>query len=92
MSQGKYSSEILQRFHMENCKPMDTTLDTNWRKEHGSSGEELDATISRKLMGSLMDLVNTRPNIYYAVNQLSQAMVKPTKLYWKATKHLLRYL
>ena len=28
----------------------------------------------------------------YAVNQLSQEMVRPTKLYWKATKHVLRYL
>ena len=30
--------------------------------------------------------------ICYVVNQLSQAMVKPTKLYWKAGKHVLRYL
>ena len=39
-----------------------------------------------------MYLVNTRPDIYYAVNQLSQAMVKPTKLFWKAGKHVLKYL
>ena len=32
-----------------------------------------------------MYLVNTRPDICYAVNQLSQAMVKPTKLFWKAS-------
>ena len=39
-----------------------------------------------------MYLVNTRPNICFIVNQLSQAMVKPTKLFWKAGKHVLRYL
>ena len=39
-----------------------------------------------------MYLVNTRPDICYAVNQLSQAMAKPTKLFWKAGKHVLRYL
>jgi hypothetical protein len=39
-----------------------------------------------------MYLVNTRPDICYAVNQLSQAMVKPTKLFWKVGKHVLRYL
>ena len=39
-----------------------------------------------------MYLVNTQPDICYAVNQLSQAMVKPTKLFWKAGKHVLRYL
>jgi hypothetical protein len=39
-----------------------------------------------------MYLVNMRPDICYAVNQLSQAMVNPTKLFWKAGKHVLRYL
>ena len=39
-----------------------------------------------------MYLVNTRPNICYIANQLSQAMVKPTKIFWKAGKHVLRYL
>ena len=39
-----------------------------------------------------MYLVNTRPNLSFAVNQLSQDMVQPTKLFWKATKHVLIYL
>ena len=39
-----------------------------------------------------MYLVNTRPYICYAMNRLSQAMVKPTKLFWKASRHVLRYL
>ena len=77
---------------MERCKPMETPLVGNWRKVDATSGEVVDATIYRQLMGSLMYLVNTRPYICYAVNQLSQAMVKPTKLFWKAGKHVLRYL
>eukprot|EP00253_Pinus_taeda_P022633 PITA_22633 len=63
VSQGKYANEILRRFHMEKCKPMQTPL-----------------------------AVNTRPDLCFALNQLSQAMVQPTKLFWKATKHVLRYL
>jgi hypothetical protein len=92
VSQGKYAREILGKFHMEGCKPMDTPLPGNWRKEDATSGEVVDATVYRQLVGSLMYLVNTRPDICYAVNQLSQAMVKPTKLFWKASKHVLRYL
>eukprot|EP00253_Pinus_taeda_P024976 PITA_24976 len=53
VSQGKYANEILKRFHMEKCKPMQSPI---------------------------------------AVNQLSQAMVQPTELIWKAAKHVLRYL
>ena len=71
---------------------MDTPLLGNWRKEDATLAEVVDATVYQQLVGSLMYLVNTRPDICYAVNQLSQAMVKPTKLFWKADKHVLRYL
>jgi hypothetical protein len=92
VSQGKYAREILGKFHMEGCKSMDTPLPGNWRKEDATSREVVDATVYRHLVGSLMYLVNMRPDICYAVNQLSQVMVKPTKLFWKAGKHVLRYL
>ena len=91
VSQGKYAQEILEKFHMQGCKPIDTPLPGGWRKEDATLAEVVDATIYRQLVGSLMYLVNTRPNICYVVNQLSQAMVKPTKLFWKAGKHVLRY-
>eukprot|EP00253_Pinus_taeda_P007820 PITA_07820 len=83
VSQGKYANEILRRFHMEMCKPMQTPLAGNWRKEDATSGEVVAATVYQQLVGSLMYLVNTRPDLCFAVNQLSQAMVQPTKLFWK---------
>jgi hypothetical protein len=92
VSQGKYAREILGKFHMEGFKPMDTPLLGNWRKEYATSGEVVDAIVYQQLVGSLMYLVNMRPNIFYAVNQLIQVMVKPTKLFWKEGKHVLRYL
>ena len=92
MSQGKYANEILRRFHMEKCKPMQTPLAGNWRKEDATSGEVVAATVYQQLVGSLMYLVNTRLDLCFAVNQLSQAMVQPTKLFWKAVKHVIRYL
>ena len=92
MSQGKYARETLEKFHMQGCKPIDTPLPGNWRKEDATSAEVVDATIYRQLVGSLMCLVNTRSDICYAVNQLSQAMFKPSKLFLKAGKHVLRYL
>ena len=68
MSQGKYAWEIIGKFHMEDCKPMDTPLTGNWRKEDATSAEVVDATVYRQLVGSLMYLVNTRLDICYAVN------------------------
>jgi hypothetical protein len=92
VSQGKYAREILGKFHMEGCKPMDTPLPRNWRKEDATSGEVVDSTVYQQLVGSLMYLVNRRLDIFYVVNQLSQVMVKPTKLFWKEGKNVLRYL
>jgi len=77
---------------MEKCKPMQSPLVGNWRKEDATSGEVVATTIYQQLVGSLMYLVNTRVDLCFAVNQLSQAMVQPTKLFWKAAKHVLRYL
>ena len=65
VSQGKYVNEILW---METCKPMETPLATNWRKETATLGEEVDVTIYQGLVGSLMYLVNTWPNMCFWVN------------------------
>ena len=91
VSQGKYANTILKKFHMESRKPMETPLVGNWRKEDDTSGDVVASTIYQQLVGSLMYLVNTRPDLCFAVNQLSQAMVQPTKLFWKAKNHVLRY-
>eukprot|EP00253_Pinus_taeda_P031847 PITA_31847 len=68
VEQGKYTYEILHRFHMQDCNPMDTHLATNWRKDYASIGEVVDSIIYRQLVYSLMYLVNTRTNICFSVN------------------------
>ena len=77
---------------MEDCKPMSTPLVTNWRKIYASSLEEFDHTMYCQLIGSLMYLVNTRPDISFAVNSLSQFMVDPWRVHWTAAKHVLCYI
>ena len=68
---------------MESSKPMETPLTGNLRKEDATSWEVVEVIVYKKLVGSLMYLVNTWIDMCYAVNQLSQAMVRLTKLYWK---------
>ena len=63
VSQGKYAGEILEKFHMQGCKPIDTPLPGNWKKEDATSAEVVVATVYRQLVGSLMYLFNTRPDI-----------------------------
>ena len=47
VSQRKYAKQILRKFHMEGSKPMETPLAGNWRKEDGTSGNVVDATVYR---------------------------------------------
>ena len=77
---------------MDMYKPMETPIVGNWRKEDATSGEVVAATVFRQLVGSPMYLVNMRPDLCFAVNQLSQVVVQQTKLFWKVVKHVLRYL
>ena len=53
MSQGKYAREILGKFHIKGCKPMDTPLPGNQSKEDATSIEVVDATVYRQLVVSL---------------------------------------
>eukprot|EP00253_Pinus_taeda_P032172 PITA_32172 len=67
---------------MEDCKPMSTPMITNWKKLHASDFELVDPTLYRQLIGSLMYFVNTRPDICFAVNTMSQFMCEPRKVHW----------
>ena len=51
VSQGKYANEILRKFYMEGNKTMQTPLAGNWRKEDATSGEVVDDTILKDLVG-----------------------------------------
>jgi hypothetical protein len=84
--------EILRSFRKIDCRPMPTPLVTKWRKIVVSSSETVNPTIYHQLIGLLMYLVNTRPDIRFAVNSLSQFMVDHRRVHWIAVKHVLRYL
>ena len=61
--QGKYAVEILKRFRMMEFKAMDTPMASNLNLLSDSPSESVDATMYRQMIGSLMYLTNTRPDI-----------------------------
>eukprot|EP00253_Pinus_taeda_P004175 PITA_04175 len=90
LGQGRYATEILKRFGVGDYRPMTTPIITNWKKIDASEDKDVDPTLYGQRIGFLMYLVNTRPNICYAVNTLSQFMVEPKRAHWAASKHVLR--
>jgi hypothetical protein len=92
LGQGKYAIKILQKFGMMNCKSMDTPMTTDIRKVRDSDSDPVDTSLYQQLIGSLMYLVNTLPDIFFVVNTLSQFQVEPRHDHWTAAKHVLRYI
>jgi hypothetical protein len=66
------------RFDMMDCKSMATPMETNLKKlsDSASDSDLVDPTMYRQWIGSLMYLVNTRPDIFFAESTLSQYLVE----------------
>jgi hypothetical protein len=90
--QEKYLKEILKRFKLEDCKEVSTpmVLKTKLQKEDGA--ENADEGIYRKIIGCLMYLTATRPDILHAVSILSRFLNFPSELHMMAAKRVMRYL
>jgi hypothetical protein len=72
LNQGKYAVEILKRFDMLECKSMNTPMETKLKLLVDTSSKLVDATLYRRIIGSLMYQTNTMPAICFVVNTLSQ--------------------
>jgi hypothetical protein len=84
--------EILKRFETLDYKAISTLMVANLKLLCDTTSETVDATIYRKMIGLLMYLMNTRQDICFAVNTLSQYMVEPRHLHLIVEKHVMMYL
>ncbi|KAM6562061.1 hypothetical protein CsatB_022059 [Cannabis sativa] len=90
--QRKYIEELLKKNNMDNLKSCPTPIATG-KNMSINDGEKLEnPTVYRSLIGGLQYLCNTRPDICFAVNKLSQYLKAPTTVHWGAAKRILRYL
>jgi hypothetical protein len=81
-----------KKFDMLECKSMNTPMETKLKLLVDASLELVDATLYKQSIGSLMYLTNTRPDICFPVNTLSQYRVKPRRVHLVTAKHVMRYL
>ena len=71
---------------------MATLMASNLKFICDTTPEIVDATVYRKMIGSLMNLTNTRTDICFAVNTLSQYMIELRHVHLIVAKHVIRYL
>ncbi|XP_070029625.1 uncharacterized mitochondrial protein AtMg00810-like [Nicotiana sylvestris] len=92
LSQQKYISDLLLKFHMHTCKPVRTPI-TSRTSLCIMDGELLsDPSEYRSMVGALQYLTMTRPDIAYVVNIVSQFMHAPRTTYLHCVKRIFRYL
>jgi hypothetical protein len=92
LNQGKYAVEVLKRFDMLECKSMNTSMETKLKLLVDTSSELIDVMLYKQIIGSLMYLTNTKPDICFDVNTLSQFLVEPRRVHLVFAKHVIRYL
>ncbi|XP_028236523.1 uncharacterized protein LOC114415860 [Glycine soja] len=80
ISQKKYVGEILYRFHMQNCNSATTPAAFGCKLHKDHEGKKVDNTFFKQIVGSLMYLTATRPDIMYFVSLISRKGTKSNLL------------
>ena len=73
-------------------KAMTTPMESNLELLSDASSETVDATMNHQMIGSLMYLMNMRPDICFALNTLSHFLTDLRHVHLISAKHILRYL
>ena len=90
--QEKYALDLLQRFGMADCKTVPTPFQSGVTLTTSCTSPLVNPSLYRQLVGSLLYLTHTRPNISFAVGFVSRFSQDPHDSHWKAAKRILRYL
>ena len=92
ISQEKYTNDLLKRFKMDECKPIKTLMPTNEHLDLDEGGNPVDQTLYRSMIGSLLYLTASRPNIMFSVCMCARFQANPKETHLIAIKRILRYL
>jgi hypothetical protein len=86
LRQTHYAKKILEMTGMTDCKVAATPMEERLRLSRDSTTEEVDATLYRRIVGSLRYLIHTRPDLTYAVGYVSRFLERPNEEHLQAVK------
>eukprot|EP00253_Pinus_taeda_P012594 PITA_12594 len=92
ISQDKYVEAVLKRFNLQNSKAAATPTVVGLKLTKEESRKDFDLKLYKSIVGSLMYLTATRPDIMHAVSLISRFMERPKETHWQAAKRILRYM
>lgn len=92
IGQRKNAEETIKKYGMENCNSVRNSIVPGQKLTKAGSGEAVDSTEFKQLIGSLRYLTATRPDLIYSVNLVSRYMESPNEQNMLAAKRILRYV
>ena len=68
---------MLKKFQMDNCKPVSTPMITGCKLSKDDESKEVDQRLYRSMIGSLLYLTTSRPDLMQAIGQVARFQVAP---------------
>ncbi|MCH94322.1 copia-type polyprotein [Trifolium medium] len=90
--QQKYAADILSRFGMDNCNKVCSPIVPGCRLVKNENGKASNARLYKQMVGCLMYMLATRPDLAYSVCLIARFMERSTEMHVAAVKRILRYL
>ncbi|GKB38779.1 retrovirus-related pol polyprotein from transposon TNT 1-94 [Tanacetum coccineum] len=92
INQSKYASEIVKKYGLLTTDSVNTPMVEKNKLDEDLQGKQVDATLYRGMIGSLMYLTSSRPDLIYAICLCAQYQAKPTEKHLQVVKRIFRYL
>jgi hypothetical protein len=92
ISQTKYTFDLLKKFGMDKAKPIKTPIGTNGHLDLDMGGKSVDQKVYHSMIGSLLYLCASRPDIMLSVCMCARFQVAPKECHLRVVKRILRYL
>jgi hypothetical protein len=90
--QRKYALEVLRRFGMMESNSVGSPIVPGFKISRNEDGNTVDETYYKQLVGSLMYLTATRPDMMFVICLITRYMTRPMEIYLQAAKRALRCL
>ncbi|GJZ99491.1 retrovirus-related pol polyprotein from transposon TNT 1-94 [Tanacetum coccineum] len=91
-NQSKYIKEMLKKFGLEDSKPMKTPMSSDTKLTKDEECESVDSTKYRGIIGSLLYLTTSRPDIMFSVCLCARFQEAPKTSHLEAVKRIFRYI
>nr|GEZ11775.1 copia protein [Tanacetum cinerariifolium] len=92
INQSKYALKSLKKYGFESCDPVDTSMVEKSKLDEDKEGKAVNPSHYRGMIGTLLYLTASRPDLQYAIYMCAWYQARPTKKHVHAVKRIFRYL